>query len=395
MDFLKHRDYQEFISAKKPVEYVGIKNGKLIQKEPEFFADKFKIHDIDKTQTQDLMIDWLTVKVPFYYPDKIKGGNITKSDQSGEVTYSIDTNLEMEGSHSSNLMIRTAEVTPQGETWLLSISGNPVKFFQGHNIFGTDDICGLIYETVVRLSEFFNVVQPPKLLNDVLNGHFTISRIDINCMYQMNTRQHVIQYLDAISRTARSRHGTAQTSGNTCYFGKNSKRWSVKCYSKGCEIERHKLHPDLQLPALIDYADNKLRIELTLRSNMLRELHLFNGSQWQNIDIFQIYKLFVGKLEMAAQDDNAHKIIDLPNSLKGTFAIWNSGQHVKSIIPKRTYYRHRKALLAYDIDIALLKPVKPTAKILSFTKVLEMKPAGIPEWARGTNLYFEPRKQIS
>ena len=48
----------------------------------------------------------------------------------------------------------------------------------------------------------------------------------------------------AVGETAYLKHrGAGQFSGDTAYFGKNSRRWGLKCYSKGNEIKvkGHKL----------------------------------------------------------------------------------------------------------------------------------------------------------
>jgi II/X family phage/plasmid replication protein len=66
------------------------------------------------------------------------------------------------------------------------------------------------------------------------------------------------------------------------YFGKNSRRWAVKCYSKGTEInaKNHKLPVELQIPELINWADKALRIEMVIRSMQLKDWVLHLGKCW-------------------------------------------------------------------------------------------------------------------
>jgi len=48
--------------------------------------------------------------------------------------------------------------------------------------------------------------------------------------------------------------------------------------------------------------------------------------------------------------------------------------------------------MEFGIDISVPKPVTDqNINVVPLKKVLELKPAGIPEWAYGTNLVFEPR----
>jgi II/X family phage/plasmid replication protein len=73
---------------------------------------------------------------------------------------------------------------------------------------------------------------------------------------------------------------------------------------------------------------------------------------------------------------------------------WFDGHDQRLILSKPTFYRHRKALLEYDIDISILntKNQQETAKIIPLCKVLELKPAEFPHWVSGTEFLFEPRK---
>lgn len=96
-----------------------------------------------------VMIDWITAKVPLKHSGEIYG-RILKFTIDGVVDYEIRTWLP---SHSSNLSVKTIEFDENGNGTVLMISGNPVKWFQGHNIFGTDDVCGLVYETPKCRSE--------------------------------------------------------------------------------------------------------------------------------------------------------------------------------------------------------------------------------------------------
>ena len=73
-----------------------------------------------------------------------------------------------------------------------------------------------------------------------------------------------------------------QYTGDTLYFAKQSRRWSVKCYSKGQEInaKKHKLPDELQIPELLEWAEKALRLELVLRSMQLKDMMLHVGSNW-------------------------------------------------------------------------------------------------------------------
>jgi II/X family phage/plasmid replication protein len=78
-----------------------------------------------------------------------------------------------------------------------------------------------------------------------------------------------------------------------------------------------------------------------------------------------------------------------------TYNAWLDGHDVKSRLPKNTFYRYRKQLQEFGIDIAVKQGnrIEPAANIVEFRKILRPQPCEqIPSWAIGTPLYFEPRK---
>ncbi|EJM7150504.1 hypothetical protein NOW40_004963 [Vibrio parahaemolyticus] len=347
-----------------------------------------------------LMIDWLSVKFLFWSDEKLNGGNVISTTPDGEIEYTVDKHLKVDGSHDTRLLIRTEPCDFQSfpgyeNYWILSVSGNPVKWFQGHNIFGTCDLNNLVVELFDSLAEKFNKPQPEMVRDSITKGNFVISRIDINGMFELGSRLDVVSWLAALEKTARTRHGTAISKGNTVYFGKNSERWTLKFYAKGQEIEDHKLPAELQLTSLPDFANNKLRAELTLRTKELVKLGLNVGSAWFNIDEWELYKEYMGRVEMSEQKPVDDITLKLPRHLGLTYLSWKEGYCLKTTLPKRTFYRHRKELLEFGIDISIPNSKEPVSNVVPLNRVIEMRPAGIPDWAFGTDLLFEPRKLAS
>jgi II/X family phage/plasmid replication protein len=73
-------------------------------------------------------------------------------------------------------------------------------------------------------------------------------------------------------------------------------------------------------------------------------------------------------------------MLKLPSSVQGTYALWRQGFDVRTTMKKPTFYRHRKELIQFDIDIAL--PFDDADNHASFVvplvRVLEAKPVAIP-----------------
>lgn len=349
---------------------------------------------VPETYNPSLQIDWVTAKVPFFVKGKLNGGNIINTTPDGEVEYTIDKRLPVVGSFDSKLSVRTSDVIPVvGDTWLVEISGNPVKWFQGHNIFGSDDLPNLIYETVIKLSKILNCPQPESYLSGIKKGCFSLSRVDITGMFSLPTRSDVYSWLNHAEKTCRTRSGTALSKGTTVYMNKNSARWNVVMYSKGQELEKHPLPSGLDGSSLESYADNKLRVELRLRGKELAKIGLNTGVNWLTLDPWPLYKDYVGRIEMTEQEIRSERLFDIPKHARMTYELWSLGRDVRQFVGKTKYYKDRKALLELGIDISVPKPINTeNVNVIPLKRVLELTPAGVPCWAYGTNLMFEPRK---
>ena len=348
-----------------------------------------------------IMIDWVTAKIPFYYPGIISDGEVMFISGEGELQHSVRKRLQLRGSYDGSISIRTSEVDHNGNTSFIEFSGNPVKFLQGHNLFGSSDLVNITVESVLKIADMLNTPQPQNVLFPLYRGAWTVSRVDINRMYSLDRRPDVLSYLYSLSKTARTRSQAAVSKGSTVYFNKDSRRWKAKFYSKGQEVElkRNKKQGSIELPpAIKQWVDPMLRAELTLLSNELREhpygLHI--AANWNTIEVHDIYTDYMGRIAMAEQktpDNLTHVIKSRPAA--ASYQMWLDGHDLRQILPRPTFYRHRTYLLenhSVDISIPRPSPESNLSNVVPFRKTLELVPATLPHWVEGTNLLFEPRK---
>ncbi|MCC5709515.1 phage/plasmid replication protein, II/X family, partial [Klebsiella pneumoniae] len=62
---------------------------------------------------------------------------------------------------------------------------------------------------------------------------------------------------------------------------------------------------------------------------------------------------------------------------------------IRSMHSKTAFYRYRKGLMdALGIDIATVQYKQPD-NVVPFIRIIEAKPMGVPDWAIGTDLYFD------
>lgn len=343
-----------------------------------------------------MMIDWITCKIPFYAPFVVDGGRFISVAADGSIDFETPKRKQLRGSYDSSMTVRTTLVDANGHTEQVELSGNPVKFLQGHNVWGSQDLPNLVVELVLKVSHHLSIIQPPQFLAALMSSHGTISRVDINEMFDLGTRSNVLTYLHHIGENSRTRAQSAVTSGTTVYLNKTSRRWSIKLYSKGQEVElpRNNKQGTLKLTdSLKSYTDPMLRIELTLKSNELRENGLHLLSAWNGVECDQVFDDYYSRLTMP--DQQLLEIPDnLPNSLKLTYVSWFEGHDIRSMVSRPTFYRHRKQLLEFGIDISLSSSKGRTdpSKVVPLVRTITLKPAVVPSWAYGTHLFFEPRK---
>jgi II/X family phage/plasmid replication protein len=329
------------------------------------------------------MIDWVTMKIKCDHDGIISNGEVVSLSKDGDsIEWSLVKYLPVVGSHDATISIRS--ITQQ----TIEVSGNPVKWLQGHNLFGTNDLKALIWAFFNELLKIPELKLKPSLqqLHAIKSGNLTISRIDINETWFLNSREEVLAWLEAAGQKMRLKHrGAGQFKGDTLYWGKNSRRWSIKCYSKGDEINSKKSNfPDaLRTPEMLAYADRALRLELTLRSNQLREWLLHDVSHWGPDTGKMLLLGLIKGLEMSSNMRLTDDVIKtLPSAIAMAYMAWWGGADLKQMLAKNTFYRYRRKLKEYDVDIGIMRDSEQEdSKVIPLMRVLEAEPVGIPDWA--------------
>ena len=347
------------------------------------------------------MIDWVTVVLPCFHPEPINGGHIVKITPEGEQEWSTQTRLKVKGSFESSLQVRTYEVDSFRRGVLLTIDGNPVKWFQGHNVWGCDDLINLIIRTMERLTDLLPLEPTDMDRRCWEEGKYYLKRIDVTETFLLKSGVDVKSWIRSAEHTAHMRHrGRGQlTKGSTLYFGKNSRRWAMKFYHKGDELEAkgRRLPQPLLDHRLIDFAGRSLRCEAVVRSEELKRLNLALASNWGENTAKELNKLLLSGLEMSENHTlTPEELTELPPRLVAVYHLWKEGHDLSKMYPRATFYRYRKALKEYGIDIAIKQTSdKPDmSNVVPLVRVLEAVPAEIPDWAlKDPKFYFDPKKK--
>lgn len=329
------------------------------------------------------MIDWVNVKLPLLH-SPIYTGEVISITSDGEEEWRSPKRQQVTGSYDKAISIRSVGGDGTGLATHLHLSGNPSKFLQGHNVFGSDDIVSLVYDSYRNICNHLRLTPTFNELRNVKNGNYELSNVDINYSFELPTKADVLAFIRALEYKSSTRNGRPTNKGGTIYFQHGSSRWKLKIYCKHEEIQtrRGELPEELKKTYIPKWAENKLRIELTLLSKQLKEEGIMRANQLTPEIVKNMFSNYVRKIQMSDQIALSNEIIcELPNRLKSTYTLWSEGHDLRSMMSRATYSRHRKELKEFDINIDLKPASCEKTIVVPMLRILEAKPAEIPTWA--------------
>lgn len=304
-----------------------------------------------------MAVDWFAGLIG-YDARRLKLGRMVRLTPDGEVEWDIDTRRPVEGSWSSQMLIGRSAATDNMRMAaakrdfvcgrdVLSISGNPTKFLQGHNVFGPSvSELGPVVREAVRA--FPDDVRPPDA-DDERWPALHRSRVDVAVGVDLGTHRAVHEWLNGAEKFTRSRHGRpVRDAGTTVYWGKHSRRWSMKAYCKFCELKDHP--PEQHFDELRAFCETQVRIELTLRALELKP----RGTLTEDVvwEYWERVVIGVPKVTMVGIDNEVLNS-GLPVGAKQALLLWIQGNDVRWTLNRQTFWRYRRAIRAvFGIDIA-------------------------------------------
>lgn len=337
------------------------------------------------------MIDWLTISVDLRHKP-LPSGRITSISPDGTIEFDIPKRLKASGSWNASTQVRSRGFIRDGLATTLELHGNPSKFLQGHNAFGSDDLGYIAARWVERICEEFEIEIDQLQLKRIEGGHFKVTRIDINYMYRVMDSADANTFLQTLAETSGTKYQKALYQKGSVYFNKTSRRFSFVFYRKDEELSVRRKDNRLQFDdetnkLLKDYCKNTVRIELRLLSLELKDKGFKSGADIQEYGITRLYKEYLSKIKVAGNMKITSEIEhNMPNRLRGTYQLWLSGYDVRSSMSDASYYRHKKELKDnYQIDISQIRR-KAGSNVVSLSRVLELEPLQAPRFLYERNL---------
>jgi hypothetical protein len=315
-------------------------------------------------------------------------GRVLLLGRDGELERESSRGVLLEGSYDSRLLVQSRTGAD------LYLSGNPVKFIQGHNLYGPSDPTRLFFDAGWEIRKALGLFPSAHTweANDFVGPRFT--RIDLTRSFRFPSAGAARSWLRDCAASARSRHKGGVATDGTVYFGKNSQRWTLKCYHKGDELQaRGKGHGIPQeIPnakRLLEWAQGVVRFEVTLRAKELEKLDFLRGgvsvsaasakigevarvergdvqgvmiANWQPLPVWQRYFDKITWNQNAQMTEPDMLEVSLPVRLQGILEMWRSGIDLRTRLSKPTFYRTRAELLKQiGVDIASPPPKVPAA----------------------------------
>jgi len=333
------------------------------------------------------------VKFPLLH-SPIASGAVQSFNADGELEWTTPKRIQATGSYDKKIAYKSIGGNGQGQATHLWVNGNPSKFIQGHNVFGSDDLKGLLYQVYLIITSQLGIQPSPKELYQVRTGDYELTMVDINYSFSLPSRSDVLAFIRRLEFNSVTRHGRPTTKGGTIYFGKNSQRWALKMYCKAEEMQKkdRQLPEPLKNKGLECWVDNKLRIELRLLSKQLKSLGIESVKDLPPIRVKQLFNDYVRKIEMTEQIKlSTERLLELPNKLRSTYTLWSEGHDLRDMMSPATYKRHRKELKLFGINIDITPEKQPniTSNIVTLVRVLEAEPAEVPLWASDNGLVYQ------
>lgn len=309
------------------------------------------------------MLDWFGGYIG-YDASQIVLGRILVIEKGGELVREKEMWETARGSFEHGVQVTRGSPTEQmiehgrdlgfvcSEPSVFKVSGNPTKFLQGHNAAGPS--VSLLGPAIQAMCRAFGEGLRPTNADDERLPAVQRSRVDVATAIEMDSHEHVHDWLRLAETTTRSRHGRALAQQGTVYWGlkssKKHRRWQMKAYCKHCELKANKPEVSKTDPALyaqlLEWTRKHLRLEVELYRPELKDRGTLEDSiVWE----------YARRIEMPTMEASYRMDeIELRPAVRMALQAWLDGHEVSAMLPKATFYKYRRELLdAAGVDITM------------------------------------------
>jgi hypothetical protein len=329
-----------------------------------------KVEAWPRERDTPFFVDWLSISQEHAEGGLpvVDAGCVMATDEAGELKWKTVRAVTHQGSYETSIQVRC-------DGHRVSLTGNLSRFGRPENLFGFS-----FWECLYRANEVLKHYGLPPFTagqrieyakdrgRDVRYAWTgaRVSRIDLTANFEagsMDGAHAVMQYLG--TQHAGRHEGRVLGQGETVAFG-GGKRQYWKAYVKSLELRRHGC-TDERVIAHCEHV-GLVRYEGTVRSNALTDLGAaYLGDYERGFAMAQLVRLFEEKASVFTRAEKSTDDLDeLPRHLRATARDYLAGMDLPRSMSKVTFWRHRNALMAYGIDIAVrnVRPFQPRVRVV-------------------------------
>lgn len=354
-----------------------------------------------------IFCDWISIyQVHSKGCPVVNSGHVFSVDQDGVVEWDINKKVTHKGSFSTKLTIAS-----DGNR--VSFSGNISRFNRQDNVFGysVSDCVKLVNKVLLTygLPEFYDcapmalmgkggsspteiksLFKPLELVTtanqldlrkDCDSGFqavgCVITRLDLTCNYASGSSGNASQVIRKMQGYKSGKFEPKSYFSSGVSWGEGSKWTYSKVYDKASDYIRHngvgsKNHDPILFDFILKYG--VVRHEIELKSRYLKQNNLWRLSVWKNEMESKVYALFTDPIRQTSFVD---EFLEIPGRAGELAVAWRDGADLKKRISKPTFYRYRKELLNFGIDISIPSNVQ---RLKTHIEVIVLSPLSLPEF---------------
>lgn len=350
------------------------------------------------------MIDWIDAVLPLRHIKEIRGGAVVFENEDGVPEKRVVRFRLLKGSYEATSTIRTRWERPgdfDGEAFrYVRVSGNPAKWFQGHNCFGSDALVCLCASWAIELCQAVGVEVDAFTRERWMRGDFKLNRVDVAQMLACDDEAEKLAVMRTAGQVAtfRNRGRGVYDDGTVRWGCRSTRRDVVKLYDKSAELSRggkHGLPKCLPMrDELMEWCRPMIRAEVEFHAKHLDQAGLRWGHQWDAFAPQAEWEKSMKRIELPLNAPLPplllrNAVAALPkrrgNEVLKTYFAWESGHDVRQSMSRAQAYKHRSFFAPLGIDIFVPCPRERVA-VVSLAKVIRPQISSVPHWAQGTPL---------
>ncbi|MCA8051089.1 phage/plasmid replication protein, II/X family [Burkholderia arboris] len=291
------------------------------------------------------------------------------------------------------------DVTSLDNGSVIHIRDCPLAPLQGHNVFGSNDVCLLGSTLICAVLDQLQILYTAEQRQAWEVGEFAIDALDITHRFELPENLSQKQIFDHIrTKSAWEFRPSVISVGTGIRMCAPRRNTAFVFYDKLQKLTDQRTHSFRHLRAVVGddardiwtglqhAAANSVRAELKLSKEYLKRHRLNRGSAWTIEKTHQVYWAEMEKLRFEGHvplHQLRHAISRMkPRPLRYALELWARGAELNSIYVKSTLDQHRSKILRMTgIDILLDVPIIEALPLSEIFCRKNMR-AMFPKWAR-------------